>query len=332
MRSIRIGQPPSSTTATTPRKWLRSASTSAAAAIFRAASRVSTFFSSSCATALCSRRMSMTNERTNARQKPTAVRIEHPLLGWSCRLSPRHLRGSAGAVELRDGVHLTRRQLRRNRAHLLIDVILAHTLSEGRQLALDIGEHLTLQSRRAELAGGRTMTDRARRNAARRVSGKYESNRRIFFAKGVPGLETLADGRRQSIGAARKIGPDIGRISRRQRLRDRVHGAPRPLARAKVVELLVDDGGIHARQGRKQARPAHPLLTMAGGAIQRDERAVFDIAAGDLCQRRRRPGDARRRAQRRLRCARPPPVGGNAKRTANRRPRPQRRSVLLLAA
>jgi hypothetical protein len=36
------------------------------------------------------------------------------------------------------------------------------------------------------------------------------------FAKGMSGLKTLADKRRQSVGAAREISPDIGRILHRQ--------------------------------------------------------------------------------------------------------------------
>jgi hypothetical protein len=42
-----------------------------------------------------------------------------------------------GAVELRDGAYLVRCQLHRNRAHLLIDVVLAKPLGKGRELALD---------------------------------------------------------------------------------------------------------------------------------------------------------------------------------------------------
>ena len=51
------------------------------------------------------------------------------------------------AVEPRDDMHLLGRQLRRNSAHLLIDVVLAKPLGERRELALDIGRLLRLQLR-----------------------------------------------------------------------------------------------------------------------------------------------------------------------------------------
>src|SRR5580692_9464969 len=143
MRSSRMTQPPSSTTATTPRQWLRSASASAAATIFRAASRLSAFFCRSCACALGPRRTTAARARLQA----IAFRIAISSSRFG-KLPPRH---GTGAVELRDDVHLIRRQLCRNRAHLLVDVVLAKALGEGRELAFDIGGLLRLQLRRAEL-------------------------------------------------------------------------------------------------------------------------------------------------------------------------------------
>src|ERR1700730_5437060 len=135
-----------------------------------------------------------------------------------------------------------------NRARLLVDVVLPKPLGEGRELAFDIGGLLRLQLRRAELMVTGTVTGGAGRNAARGVSGKSQTNGGVVFAKGTPGLKALADKRRQAIGSAREIGPDIGRILRRQRLRDRIHRAPRALPRTKIIELFVDRRAIHPGQ------------------------------------------------------------------------------------
>jgi hypothetical protein len=119
------------------------------------------------------------------------------------RLPSRHLCGrGTGAVKLGDDVHLIRCQLHRNGAHLLVDVVLPKPLGEGRELALDIGRLLRLQLRRAEFMVGRTVAGRRRRNPARGVPGKNETNGGIVFAKGMPGLKALADKGRQAVGAA----------------------------------------------------------------------------------------------------------------------------------
>ena len=55
-------------------------------------------------------------------------------------------------------VHLFRRQLCCNCAHLLVDVVLAHALGESRKLAFDVSGVLALQRRRSELVGAGTMT------------------------------------------------------------------------------------------------------------------------------------------------------------------------------
>jgi hypothetical protein len=132
-------------------------------------------------------------------------------------LTPRYLRDRiTGAAELRNEVRLLRCQLRRNRAHLLIDVVLAKPLGEGRELALDIGGLLCLQLRRAELMVAGTVTGGAWRNAACGIPGKGQANGRIGFPKGVPGLKTLADKGRQAVGAACELSADIDRGLRRQ--------------------------------------------------------------------------------------------------------------------
>src|ERR1700730_2099279 len=288
MRSSRMIQPPSSTTATTPRQWLRSASASAAATIFRAASRLSAFFCRSCACALGPRRTTAARARLQA----IAFRIAISSSRFG-KLPPRHLRDrGTGAVELRDDVHLIRCQLCRNRAHLLVDVVLAKALGECRKLALDIGRLLRLQLRRAKLMIARTVTGGTGRDSACGVSGKSQANGGVVFAKGMPGLKSLADKGRQSVGAAGEISPDIGRILPRERLRDRIHGTPRPLPGTKVVELLVDRRTIHPGQGRVETGLAHPLLAVAGGAIERDKRAVLGAAAGDLSERGAGPSNA----------------------------------------
>ena len=123
---------------------------------------------------------------------------------------------STGAVELRNEVHLLRCRLRRNRAHLLIDVVLAKPLGKCRELALDTGRLLCLQLRRAELVVPGTVTGGAWRNAACGIPRKGQANGRIGFPKGLPGLKTLADKGRQAVGAACELSADIDRGLRRQ--------------------------------------------------------------------------------------------------------------------
>src|SRR6516162_6165430 len=222
------------------------------------------------------------------------------------KLPPRHLRdGCTGTVELRDDTHLVRCQLGRNRAHLLVDVVLAKPLGECSKLPLDIGRLLRLQLGRPEFMVARTVTGGARWDPARRVPGKNKANGGVVFAKGMPGLKTLADKGREPVSAAREISPDIGRVLSRQRLSDRVHCAPRAFARAKIVELFVNRYTIHSGKCRVEAGLAHPLLTVAGGAIERDKRAVFGITGAYLGERGAGPGDAGRGSERRLRLARP---------------------------
>jgi len=113
-------------------------------------------------------------------------------------------------------VHLLRCRLRSNRAHLLIDVVLAKPLGKCRELALDTGRLLCLQLRRAELVVPGTVTGGAWRNAACGIPRKGQANGRIGFPKGLPGLKTLADKGRQAVGAACELSADIDRGLRRQ--------------------------------------------------------------------------------------------------------------------
>jgi hypothetical protein len=89
-------------------------------------------------------------------------------------------------------------------------------LGEGRELALDIGGLLCLQLRRAELMVAGTVTGGAWRNPASDIPSKGQANGRIVFAKGMPGLKTLAGKGRQAVGAACELSPDIDRGLRRQ--------------------------------------------------------------------------------------------------------------------
>src|SRR4029077_16201400 len=78
----------------------------------------------------------------------------------------------AASVICGDCMHLLRCQLPRDRAHLFADVVLSHALSEGQQLAFDISGALLLQRRSAEFVTARTVTGRARRDAACRIPGE----------------------------------------------------------------------------------------------------------------------------------------------------------------
>lgn len=139
---------------------------SLAAIILRAAARLNAFFSKNCAAALCT-------ERTTA---PSA-KLQAIAYRSLRRLPPRHLCGGTGAVKLGDDVHLLRRQLHRNRAHLLVDVVLPKTLGEGRELALDIDRLLRLQLRRAELMTATVAPSSRRPERTRMSSGSSLSPR-----------------------------------------------------------------------------------------------------------------------------------------------------------
>src|SRR6516162_3404377 len=136
------------------------------------------------------------------------------------------------------------------------------------------------------------MTGSTWRNTACGIAGEDEANGRIVFAKGMSGLKALADKRWQPVAAAREISPDIRRVLRGQRLRDRIHRTPRPLPRAEVVKLLVNRYTVHPGKCRVETGLTHALLAVAGGAIERDKRAVLGVATSDLGERGIGPGDA----------------------------------------
>src|SRR4029077_2569675 len=100
--------------------------------------------------------------------------------------------------------------------HLLVDIVLTKPLGEGSELALDVLGPLSLQSRRTELAGARTMAGRARRNAACGVAGKCQSGRHVRFAERMTASKGLAEDRRKAVGATREVSRHVGRIFRRQ--------------------------------------------------------------------------------------------------------------------
>src|SRR6478672_4356986 len=109
-------------------------------------------------------------------------------------------------------MHLLRCQLPRDGAHLLADVVLAHALSEGQQLAFDIGGALLLQRRSAELVTARTVTGRARRDAACRISGEYQADRRIALPERSVAFRNTQSGHRwQPARPPREIARDISR-------------------------------------------------------------------------------------------------------------------------
>src|SRR6266481_7377428 len=229
-------------------------------------------------------------------------------------------RVEGGGVELGEAAHFKGRQLRRNRAHPLVDVILPHALSKGRELTFDIGGPLPLQRRCAELDVGRAVTCGARRNAARRVSVECEANRGSVLPRRIPALRALVADGHQSVGTAGKVRCHIGRSLRRECLRDPIHGTPPPLARTKVIELLIDDRSIHPRERGIEAGRAHPPLAVAGGAVHGDKYTLLATAFGNLRQCSASPGDACRRAQRRLRLTRRSDIGGDSERRANSAP------------
>ena len=104
-------------------------------------------------------------------------RADGPVRGAALPLASRHLRsGGTSAVVLRYEVHLIRGQLRRDGAHLLVDVVLAKPLRERRELALDIGRLLRLQLRRTELVVAGTCM---RRKAESRRVGSPAKTRRM---------------------------------------------------------------------------------------------------------------------------------------------------------
>jgi hypothetical protein len=85
-------------------------------------------------------------------------------------------------------VHLGRRQLSGDCAHLLVYIVLTHTLGERTELAFNIGSVLALQRRRPNLLVARAVAGGTRRYAAPRISGKHEANGGIALPQTMPGL------------------------------------------------------------------------------------------------------------------------------------------------
>jgi hypothetical protein len=109
-----------------------------------------------------------------------------------------------------NGVYLRSSQLRGDDTHLLVDVILARALREGRELALDIRGVLAAQWWSPELLGARSMTRGTGRDPTPRIAGKDEAHDRIALAETSPILRrTFAGDRQQSSGTPGEIARDI---------------------------------------------------------------------------------------------------------------------------
>src|ERR1700733_9706142 len=186
------------------------------------------------------------------------------------------------AVKSGQRVHFVGRQLVRNLAHLLVNVILPHVLSEGRELTFDVLGMLTPQRRRTKFLRVRAVTGRAGRYSPLRIASKSQADTGVMLPQTAATLRNAFTGdRQQSIRLMGEIGGHVGGILLAQRGSDGVHGAPKPLARTVIVELLVDYRRIHARQRREEVDAADAELTMAAGAGERDDGAVFLIAGRD---------------------------------------------------
>src|SRR5882724_2856647 len=163
-----------------------------------------------------------------------------------------------------DRMHLVGCQLRRDRAHLFIDVVLPHPLGESCELAFDVSGVLALQPRSSELMAARAMTGRAGWDPAPGVASEDEANGRIALPQAATALGNAFAGHwREPIRTTGEIRRDVGRRLRGQGGRDRAHDAPEALARAIIVELFVDDRGIHSGEGGDERGRAHTLLAVA---------------------------------------------------------------------
>src|SRR5215475_12204005 len=89
-------------------------------------------------------------------------------------------------VELCKCFHLLGRKLPRDRAHLLIDVVVADALRERSQLPFDVRGVLAGQRRSPKPEASRSMTGRARRDAAPRVAGEYQACGGVALSEGAP--------------------------------------------------------------------------------------------------------------------------------------------------
>jgi len=87
-------------------------------------------------------------------------------------------------------MHLIGLQSMGNDAHLFVDIVHAHPLCEGSELALDVRDVLAAKRRGAELLCARAVTGGARRYPALRIPGKNQADRRIALPKTAPGLRS----------------------------------------------------------------------------------------------------------------------------------------------
>jgi hypothetical protein len=73
------------------------------------------------------------------------------------------------------------RELLGGRSHLLIDVILANALGEGRELPFEVSGMLSLQRRRSDFETAGAVTGGAGRDATLRIASKNQTLRRVAF-------------------------------------------------------------------------------------------------------------------------------------------------------
>ena len=78
-------------------------------------------------------------------------------------------------------MHFIGRQLFRDHAHLLEDIVLADALRKGRELSFDVVGMLSLQSRGSELVAAGTMACGTGRDATLRIARIDQALRRIGF-------------------------------------------------------------------------------------------------------------------------------------------------------
>src|SRR5205807_7518518 len=101
----------------------------------------------------------------------------------------RHSRTLRCTVEDGKSVHLTWGQLHGDRAHLLVDIVLAQPLGKSCQLALDVRGGLANQRRGTDLVAIGAMTCSARRNAALLISNECQALRGIAFFRPAVALQ-----------------------------------------------------------------------------------------------------------------------------------------------
>src|SRR5262249_10936893 len=92
------------------------------------------------------------------------------------------------AVELCKCFHLLGRQLPRDRAHLLIDVVVADALRKRSQLSFDVGGVLAGQRRSPKPEAAPALTGRAGCDASLRIAGEYQACGGIALLEGSPTL------------------------------------------------------------------------------------------------------------------------------------------------